>query len=112
VNGHLWTIAAHKVGEHFWWPDPKGSMCADGNDNGPLEQNGVLRDYPFVRGLVFIGTIWSKRGSQDFFNPKILSEGYRLHGIWNDAFTPLGESESTQITSFFDLCDAAVRMGS
>jgi hypothetical protein len=114
VNGHLWTIAAHKVGDHFWWPDPKGlssPVAADGNDNGPLEQNGVLRDYPFVRALLFIGAIWDKLGSADFFNPNILREAYRLHGVWNDAFTPLGQTESMHRSSFFRLCDAEVRMG-
>jgi hypothetical protein len=115
VNGHLWTIAAHKIRDHFWWPHPDGSQqrgTADANDNGPLHQNGILRDYPFVQAILFISTIWKKLGSADFFNANILEEAYRLHGIWNDAFSPLGQAQSVHPSSFFDLCDAAARMGS
>ena len=113
VNGHLWTLAAHKVGDHFWWPHPNGfrqQAAAHDNDNGPLPQNGVLRDYPFVQGIVFIHTIWHKLGSADVFNPNILDDAYRLHGVWNDAFAPLGQVQSANPSSFFGLCHASVRM--
>src|SRR5262249_51977223 len=47
VSGHLWTLAAHKVGELFISPNPDGL----GLDRAPLEQNGILRDYPFVQAI-------------------------------------------------------------
>jgi hypothetical protein len=113
VNGHLWTLAAHKVGDHFWWPHWDGFQSdetAQENDNGPLHQNGVLRDFPFVQAILFIHTIWHQLGSADFFNPTILDDAYLLHGVWNDAFTPLSQVQSVRPSSFFSLCNASVRM--
>ena len=111
VNGHLWTLAAHNCGDHFWWPHPdRPQPCGMDHDNGPLYQNGVLRDFPFVQAVVFINTIWHKLGSADFFNPSILNDAYRLHGVWNDGFTPVGTAQTVNSSSFFGLCDAWVRM--
>ena len=113
VNGHLWTLAAHKVGETFWWPHPNGFQLEGGedNDNGPLQQNGILRDFNFVQGIVFIDTILHELGSADLFDPGILDKAYRLHGIWNDAFVPIGQSASVGASSsFFMLCHKIARM--
>jgi hypothetical protein len=79
VNGHLWTLAAHKVGDHFWWPHPtkpQAQPTGHPNDNGPLQQNGVLRDFPFVQGIVFIHTFMNKLGSADSFDPNVLIDAY------------------------------------
>ncbi len=110
VNGHLWTLAAHKVGDHFWWPHPDGLRWhgAD-NDNGPLDQNGVLRDFPFVQAIVFIHTIWHNFKAQISLIQHS-GHAYRLHGVWNGAFTPLGQAQSAIPSSFFPLCQASVRM--
>jgi hypothetical protein len=97
----------------FWWPHPDGLQrheTGHGNDNGPLHQNGVLRDFPFVQAIVFIHTTWHLLGSAGLFNPNILDDAYRLHGVWNGAFTPLGQAPSGNPSSFFGLCHSSVRM--
>lgn len=114
LNGHLWTLAAHRVGDTFWWPHPDGFQPdpnRDENDNGPLEQNGVLRDYAFVQGIIFLHTIWHKVDSADRPNANILDDAYRLHGIWNDAYEPLNDTPSVDPSSFFQVCHAFERMG-
>ena len=44
--GHLWTIAAHRPGDAFFDPISRDAL--------PLERAGILRDFPFVRGIVFL----------------------------------------------------------
>lgn len=106
VNGHLWTLAAHQVGDPFWWPHPDGfrpDPAREDNNNGPLMQNGILRDYPFIRGIVFIHTTWHKLSSADRFDPGIL-DAYRLHGIWNAHPVPSEPAPDTAHSSFPALC--------
>ncbi|NOG73533.1 hypothetical protein [Roseicella sp. DB1501] len=111
VNGHLWTLAAHEVGDHFWWPHPDGLQpdpAREENDNGPLAQNGILRDYPFIGGIVFIHTTMNKLSSADAFDPDIL-HAYALRGVLNDRAMLGGQAADAAHSSFPALCDDWVR---
>jgi hypothetical protein len=84
VNGHLWTIAAHEVGAPF-----SSSESTIEHDVAPLNQAGVLLDFPFVRGIVFLHTEWNRLPSADIIDPQAVTDAYRLLGIWNDSFSPV-----------------------
>ncbi|MEJ5023054.1 hypothetical protein WH297_25500 [Ochrobactrum vermis] len=48
--------------------------------DGPADL-GVLRDHPFIAGLIFVTQIGSESHSSDYF-----SYAVRLHGIWNSVW--------------------------
>lgn len=102
-NGHLYTVAAHSLNEHFV-AHTRDSF--DGPvDLGVLSRVGVLRDHPFIAGLIFVTQIGSESHSSDYF-----SYAVRLHGVWNSdwernaAFSHDEKQAAKQL--FETLCDA------
>jgi len=87
TSGQLFAVAAHPIGDEFYYyperPDrvffPSGGE--DAVSLGPLQRNGLLLDHPFIAGIIFLQTEWSKSGL-----PNALDEAYRLNGIWNLAW--------------------------
>jgi hypothetical protein len=101
VSGHLWTIAASPLGEHFLDALPHH----DAADLGPLNRAGILADFPFVAGVIFLDTTWHKLGSADFAAP-FPPDAFKLHGIWNDDYVPLDQTAPrTANSAFYRLCD-------
>jgi hypothetical protein len=89
ASGQLFAVAAHSVGDDFYFvPEHKFNDILDlklfpeaGEDVvslGPLNRNGVLLDHPFIAGLIFLCTEWSKINA-----PNALDDAYYLHGVWN-----------------------------
>jgi hypothetical protein len=112
ASGQLFAVAAHEVGEHFFFvPERKSEkiLCGPDIDEdvislGPLNRNGILLDYPFIAGLIFISTTWSKANA-----PDALDSAYRLNGVWNLNWEQSG-AEPANITAakhvWSQLCDA------
>lgn len=52
VSGVLWNVAFGKLGHQMFKPI---EFEGRSNVDGELERNGILVDYPYIKGLVFIG---------------------------------------------------------
>lgn len=103
VSGHLWTIAAHKAGEPFL----DATLDLPAHDMGALNRAGILRDFPFIRGIIFINTEWNELGSADFVDRTVLAKAYQLLGIWNDAYAPIAGSAASndpKTSAFSRIC--------
>lgn len=104
VSGHLWTIAAHKAGDSFF----DATLDAPAHDMGALGSAGVLRDFPFIRGIIFINTEWNELDSADIVDHTVLTRAYQLLGIWNDAYVPNDGStvsNDPKSSAFSSICD-------
>jgi hypothetical protein len=103
ANGHLYTIAAHQVGDSF--SDYGRQRGPEPYDLGSLNEAGILLDHPFIAGIVFMETAWHETDS-----PEILNEGVRFNGVWNSpweadsAFTEEEKAETKRC--FAQLCHA------
>ena len=101
-SGHLFTIAAHKHGDPFFFSQ---EMEAKIVNLGSLQRAGILHDYPFIAGLIFIITEWSKTSKDD-----AIAQAYQLNGIWNSAWEKECEFSPEEIASakekFEQLCHA------
>ena len=110
VSGHLWTIATHEVGALF-----SSSESAITHEGAPLNRAGILVDFPFVRGIVFLDTKWNKLPSANFIDPEAITNAYRLFGIWNDRFSGLSAvtaaAPDPEASAFSRLCHAWRRTG-
>ncbi|QUD90157.1 hypothetical protein [Phenylobacterium montanum] len=101
-NGHLYTVAAHSFGEHFF-AHTRDSF--DGPiDLGALPRVGILRDHPFIAGVIFVNQVGSENGASDYFNYAV-----RFHGVWNSdwerdaTFSPEDKQAAKRL--FETLCD-------
>lgn len=74
LSGQLWTIASHNPGDPFTWLDPdlRGQSRA-------VERAGLLRDYPFIQGLVFTKEPWGA-----FEREADWRDAYPFLGVWNE----------------------------
>jgi hypothetical protein len=99
-SGHLYAIAARRVDEHFFFPSD-WTMA----DLGPLSRAGILRDYAFIAGLIFLATEGSQSNS-----PEPVKGVYLLNGIWNadwEKNNPFGPQATVRAKKLFEtLCDA------
>lgn len=102
-SGHLYTIAAQPLDTAVYghtrdsWDGPV--------DLGVLPRVGVLRDHPFIAGVIFVNQVGSEANSVDY-----LSYAIRLHGVWNtdwerDALFSDNEKQAAK-QLFKTLCDA------
>ncbi|KZK81228.1 hypothetical protein PsAD13_04177 [Pseudovibrio sp. Ad13] len=73
VSGHLWTIANHVPETDFSWLDPIGQLHST-----PIMQAGLLRDYPFIQGIIFTTEPWS-----EFEEHQDWRASYAFLGVWN-----------------------------
>jgi len=105
VSGHLWAIAANNLGQHFFDFDRDWQR----HDFGPLNQEGVLKDFPFIRGILFLSTEWSELDSADRGHSDTLGRAYRLHGIWNSAYSGSAGVGNPYKSEFAKLCDSYVQ---
>jgi hypothetical protein len=102
ATGQLFAIAAHNVGEPFCFFREYGHLI---ENLGPLERAGILRDHPFIVGLIFLVTGWNLTD-----NPDAIERAFRLNGVWNSAwemnnsFAP--EAVATAKRTFEQLCHA------
>lgn len=104
ANGHLYTVAAHPLETSF---HSYGREHWDGpEDLGQLPRVGVLRDYPFIAGVIFVNQVGSQAHSIDYF-----SYAVRFHGIWNNAWerdAAFSSEQKQAARAVFDkLCDAS-----
>lgn len=103
VSGHLWSIAAHQTGDSFF----DATLDAPAHDMGALDRAGILRDFPFIRGIIFINTEWNQLGSADIVDDTVLTKAYQMLGIWNDAYVPVARSASSddpEVSTFSRIC--------
>lgn len=83
VSGHLWTIAAHDCGAEFYDSTPeRKAHCL-----GDLKRAGILWDYPFIRGIIFLHTQWSSLPGSDSYEP-FPDPAFGFFGIWNSTYCP------------------------
>ena len=101
LSGPMWAIAARLAGDCFYYTD-RDSV---GVVTEILDVAGILRDNTFVRGLIFVDTIWHKL---DPPNDEFPSDAFKLFGIWNGNYEPpVGVTPITLPESAFtQLCDA------
>jgi hypothetical protein len=105
VSGHLWTIAAQVAGESFM----DATLDAPAHDLGALDRAGILRDFAFICGMIFLNTEWNLLGSADVSDPTVLGRAYRLFGVWNDRYQSSqggAVTPSPQTSAFSRLCHA------
>ena len=82
VTGQLWAIANHELDEAFHWVGLDGRR-----ESKPIKRAGLLRDYPFIQGIIFTNEPWS-----DFDRFADWRDSYRFLGVWNeDCTTPSDE---------------------
>lgn len=107
VNGHLWTIAAHPFGDQF----VDHEIGRIQTFKGILNRAGILQDFPFVRGIIFLHTEWSKLTDCDSSHP-FPDEAFGLYGVWNDAWaSPHGRNGSPPAGTFTQICDLFTSAG-
>ncbi len=102
-NGLLYSIAAHPHDTKFigfpreGWGDPV--------DHGILPRVGVLRDDPFIAGLIFVQLVGSEANSVDYLNYAV-----RFNGVWNSVWekdSDFSDDEKAEARRVFEtLCDA------
>ncbi|MEZ0171096.1 hypothetical protein [Microvirga sp. TS319] len=102
VNGQLFAVAAHDAGDPFnFFPEWGNSVV----DLGPLNRAGILRDHPFIAGMIFVVTEWSKADC-----PDAVKKAYALNGIWNSEWEAdnsfSAEAVESAKSTFLRLCDA------
>lgn len=98
-SGQFYAIAAHQHGAHFFSYSDADSRI---RDLGVLERNGLLRDYPFIVGMIFLSTEWSETDKAT-----AVQRAYRLNGIWNSHWKPpsaLGTAHADAQLVFQALC--------
>lgn len=88
-SGHLFTVAAHKLGEPFYYYAPSS---IEFEDLGPLERAGILRDHQFIAGLIFLQTEWNRTGDTNAFDV-----AFRFNGIWNTLWERSTKFDAPQI---------------
>jgi hypothetical protein len=101
ANGQLYAIAAHQVDDPFFFPSDHWRM-----DNlGPLGRAGILRDHPYIAGLIFLSM-----GSTTSNNREPVKGIYSLNGIWNadwEKNNSFGQQATLCTKKVFEtLCDA------
>jgi hypothetical protein len=102
-TGHLFAVAAQPAGAPFLGYKRDSY---DGPENlGPLARVGVLRDHPYIAGVIFVNHVGSEAHSVDY-----LRFAVRLHGIWNSEWernAPFSAADKAAAKAGFDrLCDA------
>jgi hypothetical protein len=105
VTGHLWCIAAARLGLHFY--DATLLDCS-AHDLGTLTRAGLFRDFPFIAGVIFVGTEWNELGSADSAMP-FPDQAFRTLGVWNATYVPTGHASKracARSSSFAAMCDA------
>lgn len=91
VSGHLWTIANHVPETAFRWLD-----LDERAHSAPIGQAGVLRDYPFLQGIIFTTEPWS-----EFERQQDWRDAYAFLGVWNKDctldFQPAATGEARRV---------------
>lgn len=77
VTGQLWAIANHELNDAFHWVGRDG-QC----ETTLIERAGLLRDFPFIQGMIFTNEPWS-----DFERAADWRDAYRFLGVWNEDCT-------------------------
>lgn len=77
VSGQLWTISNHQMNDDFHWIERDGQR-----ESKVIELNGLLRDYHFIQGIIFVNEPWS-----EFENSDNWRDSYRFLGVWNEDCT-------------------------
>lgn len=105
VSGQLFAIAAHRVGEEFYFFAERECdwLSYDPNEDpislGALNRNGILLDHPYIAGIIFLDTELNNLGSAD-----PIGTAYKLHGVWNLAWerqSPFGPAGTAAAKDLF-----------
>jgi hypothetical protein len=97
ANGQLFAIAAHQADEPFFFFREWGDRI---EKLGHLPRAGILRDYQFIAGLIFIATEWSAIDDQ-----QSVAGVYSLNGVWNGAWEKdnhFGSQATTSTKTIFE----------
>ena len=109
VSGHLWTIAGHKVGEDFF---DATDVNPTAHCLGQLQRDGILRDHPYIRGLLIMDAEWNKLGGTDRIDNSVFADAFRILGFWNPNYTKpdaAEDADETQVRNLFEtLCDETI----
>lgn len=100
ASGQLFAIAAHAVDEPFYFFEEWGDKI---KSLGLLNRAGILRDHPFIAGLIFLQTAWTSSSGANS-----TSNMFTLNGIWNTEWennNSFGAVLTAQAKAIFDkLC--------
>lgn len=100
VTGQLWAIANNELDDAFHWVGRDGQR-----ESKPIGRAGLLRDFPFIQGIIFTDEPWS-----DFDRATDWKDSYRFLGVWNEDCTlPCDEPVRAAAKEFMNsLCDRVV----
>lgn len=100
VTGQLWAIANHEMNDVFHWLGLDGQR-----ESMPIERAGLLRDFPFIQGIIFTNEPWS-----DFDRATDWKDSYWFLGVWNEECTlPCDEPVRAEAKKVLArLCDRVV----
>lgn len=75
ASGQLFTIAAHRLGDPFFFFPEHGVEI---RNLGPIHRAGILRDHDYIPGLIFLASEMGKYNA-----PQPVEGIYAFNGIWN-----------------------------
>jgi hypothetical protein len=78
ANGQLFAVAAHQIGEPFYFFPEWGREIVN---LGAIGRAGILLDHPYIAGLIFVVSEWRETDKGD-----LVFGVYSLNGIWNNAW--------------------------